>query len=94
MKFEYSVYEDFKSFFIHSRNEKETEKIASVLADLADDYDFTFGDCPEWDLDNLDNGGWSFRVWGDEITTRCEALALYKEIKTETADTEITEGKI
>lgn len=94
MKFEYSVYEDFKSFFIHSRNEKETEKIASVLADLADDYDFTFGDCPEWDSDNLDNGGWSFRIWGDEITTRCEALALYKEIKTETADTEITEGKI
>jgi hypothetical protein len=94
MKFEYSVYEDFKSFFIHSRNEKETEKIASVLADLADDYKFKYGDCPEWDLDNLDNGGWSFRVWGDEITTRCEALALYKEIKTETADTEITEGKI
>lgn len=83
MKFEYSVYEDFKSFFIHSRNEKETEKIASVLADLADDYGFTFGDCPEWDSDNLDNGGWSFRIWGDDIETAKDAKRLYREIKIE-----------
>ena len=79
MRFEYSL-EGFKSFFIHSRNEKETEKIASILADLADDYDFTFGNCPEWDMDNLDHGGWSFRVWGDEIETEKDAKRLYREI--------------
>ena len=91
MRFQYDIFENFKSFYVYTRTLDETKKVANVIDNLAEDYEYSWGEVPEFNEERFDEGGSAFRIWGDDITTQRDAKHIYREIKamakTETAET-------
>ena len=91
MRFQYDIFENFKSFYVYTRTLDETKKVANVIDNLAEDYEYSWGEVPEFNEERFDKGGSAFRIWGDDITNQKDAKHIYREIKamvnTETAET-------
>lgn len=81
MRFQYDIFENFKSFYVYTRTLDETKKVANVIDSLAEDYEYSWGEVPEFNDERFEEGGSAFRIWGDNIETAKDAKRLYRTIK-------------